>query len=169
MSGLKALKFFVEFVNKPDVVGAFLPSGVHLAEAMVDSARVAHSEMIVELGPGSGAITGSILRKLAPTATFFAMEINGEFVSIMKQRFPHVVVHHDSAANTQRYLEALGKKGCDSIVSGLPWAIFDEPLQDELLDAVWDVLLPGGTFSTYMYATSRLLPAGRRFCAKQCS
>ena len=60
----------------------------------------------------------------------------------------------------------LGKKGfdgCDVIVSGLPWTRFDDPLQDSILDATHDALRPGGKFVTFAYASSPLVPNGRKF------
>jgi phosphatidylethanolamine/phosphatidyl-N-methylethanolamine N-methyltransferase len=48
-------------------------------------------------------------------------------------------------------------------VSGLPWTRFDSALQDEILQATYDVLVPGGRFVTFAFATSPYLPSGRRF------
>jgi phospholipid N-methyltransferase len=55
---------------------------------------------------------------------------------------------------------------CDAIVSGLPWSIFEDGLQDDLLNAVHDALRPGGVFATYLYLQSLALPSGIRFRAK---
>ena len=160
---LYVLKFLKEFVAKPVTVGAIAPSSKHLARAVTEAAGVAESPVVVEFGPGTGAITEAILPALREDATFFGMEINEDFVAIMGDQFPEVTVHHDSAENTRAYLEKLGLDACDCIVSGLPWGTFSKDLQDSLLDTISDVLRPGGRFATYMYLQSTLLPTGQRF------
>jgi len=129
-------------------------------------AGVRTAETVVEFGPGSGAITRTLLEKLGPEATFFAIELNPDFVAVMKRRFPEVHVYEDSAANVHKYLKDLGRTSCECIVSGLPWAAFGEQLQDELLGATFDALAPGGRFATYTYIHSPRTPAGKRFKQK---
>ena len=63
-------------------------------------------------------------------------------------------------------LEETGLGAIDSIVCGLPWAVFDEELQDSLLNATLDSLKPGGQFATFAYLQGLLLPAGKRFKEK---
>ncbi|HOE67762.1 MAG TPA: methyltransferase domain-containing protein [Candidatus Hydrogenedentes bacterium] len=160
---MSALRFLQEFLARPADVGAFAPSGRDLALAVVNAAEVAHASVVVEFGPGTGAITQVILEHLTPGAKFFAIEINPNFAQMLKVRFPHVQVVHDSATNTQRHLQSLDEESCDCIVSGLPWAAFKGPLQDALLDAVSTCLRPGGHFATYMYLQSQCLPSAHRF------
>lgn len=164
--GVSSLRFLMQFITHPKSVGAIAASSGALADHVSDAAGVSGARAVVEFGPGTGVITEAILARLRPDATFFALEINDEFVKTMRERFPNVVVHKDSAANTRTYLEQSGHSSCDCIVSGLPWAAFEEELQDSLLDAIMDVLEPGGGFATYMYLWSIMLPAGRRFRRK---
>lgn len=161
-----SLRFLKEFITSPKAVGAVLPSSSRLASRVVEEARVGHASVVVEWGPGTGAITNAVLERLPHDATFFAMEISPEFVETMRVRFPQVTVHHDSAANTRRYLEQRELQSCDSVVSGLPWTSFDDALQDSLLDALVDVLRPGGLFVTYTYIMSPMMPGGRQFRRK---
>lgn len=166
MAPLHTLQFFKEFMVSPKHVGAVAPSSKYLAGRVVEMARVEEASIVVEWGPGTGAITQCVLEKLPSDAQFFAMEISEDFVRTLAARFPQVVVHPDSAANTRKYLERIGAQSCDSIVSGLPWASFNDALQDQLLDTLLDVLRPGGRFVTYTYIMSPLMPAGQKFRAK---
>jgi len=104
-----------------------------------------------------------IARKLRKDAQFFAIEISGEFVKAARERCPGVEVFHDSAVNVRKYLDQKGLAACDCIVSGLPFANFEDHLQDQLLDAVIGALKPGGVFATFTYFQSPYLPYGRRF------
>ena len=63
-------------------------------------------------------------------------------------------------------MDELGVTHCDAIVSGLPWASFPEELQDDILDAVLDVLKPGGTFATFAYLRGDKTELGQQFRRK---
>lgn len=158
-----ALRFFKEFIAKPGDVGSVIPSSRPLAEQVVASAKVCEAEVVVEFGPGTGAITEVIVPSLRPGARCLAMEINDDFVRLLRNRFPSISVHQDSAANTPTYLKELGVDHCDAIVSGLPWAFFGESLQDQLLNGAAASLRPGGMFATYTYITSYLMPSSVKF------
>ena len=159
-------RFFKQFMTHPKEVGAFAASSRFLADRVTEAAGVPEAEVVVEYGAGTGTITQVLRKKLRDEATFIALEINPDFVKILRRQLPEVDLIEGSAENTTEYLEARGKDKCDSIVSGLPWAAFEEELQDKLLDATLDALRPGGKFATYMYISSVVLPSGRRFRKK---
>ncbi|MBI4556841.1 MAG: methyltransferase domain-containing protein [Candidatus Hydrogenedentes bacterium] len=159
-------RFLKAFIESPIRTGAIAASSRELADIVSEMGGVREAKLVVEFGPGTGAITELILEKLARDATFFAMEINPEFVQAVRKRFPHLRVYHDSAVNTPKYLNELGFPCCDSVVSGLPWSSFSNQLQDDLLDATVAALRPGGKFATYMYLQSKLIPNGSKFRSK---
>jgi len=160
---VKTLTFLKEAVRANRSTGAIAPSSRHLAEKVTDLAGVPRADVIVEYGPGTGVFTETILRKKKPDARFIAMEVNETFVKATRERCPDATVIHDGAQNAARYLREMGCTHCDAIVSGLPWTNFDAALQDEILDATYDVLAPGGRFVTFAYVFSPVMPAGRRF------
>ncbi|MBX7257108.1 MAG: methyltransferase domain-containing protein [Candidatus Hydrogenedentes bacterium] len=150
----------------PQNVGAITPSSRHLGALVISAAKVPDASIVVEFGPGTGAITEVLVEEAKPGTTLLALEINEDFIELLKSRFPDLNVIHDSATETRKYLNDAGLPHCDAIVSGLPWTMFSEKLQDELLDAVLDSLRPGGIFATYMYLQSLVLPSGIRFRRK---
>jgi len=152
-----------EFVRKPMSVGAVAPSSWRLAELITDVAELGRAATVVEFGPGTGAFTEVILRKLQPGASFFAIEANETFAGLTRKRCPGVEVFHDSAASVRALLESRGHTSCDCIVSGLPFASFSSAQQDAILAAIVDVLEPGGRFVTFAYLNGTLWPAARRF------
>lgn len=158
--------FLRQFLRHPGKTGAVAPSSEGLAELIADSAGLAEASVIVEWGPGTGVFTEKILQKKRPDALFLAVEMNPEFVSATRTRCPGASIYHDSAANTLHYLERHGQRQCDCVICGLPWAAFDESLQDTLLDTLVAILRPGGRFLTFAYLQGLLLPAGRRFRRK---
>ncbi len=160
---MSTLSFLKEVFRANKSTGAIAPSGRQLADMVTEMAQVSKSKVIVEYGPGTGVFTEAILAKKREDAYFIALEVNEEFVKVTKDRFPQAHVYHDCAQNTRKYLEEAGYSGCDTIVSGLPWTRFDGALQDEILEATFDVLEPGGRFVTFAYAMSPYVPSGRKF------
>jgi phosphatidylethanolamine/phosphatidyl-N-methylethanolamine N-methyltransferase len=160
------IKFIRQFISSPKHTGAISPSSRFLARRMVDGLGIESAEVVVEAGPGTGVFTTEILPRLAEGADFHAIEMNPAMAKIFKKRHPSALLHLDSAVNIGSLLAEHGHNHTDVIVSGLPWAAFDESLQDELLDAMLGVLRPGGAFATFAYLQGLLLPAGKRFRAK---
>lgn len=143
--------------------GAIAPSSKQLADVVTELAELSEADVIVEYGPGTGVFTEAILQKKRKDAYFIALEVNPEFVKYTRKRCPGALVIEDSAQNALKHLRAAGYEHCDAIVSGLPWTRFDDALQDEILDATFEVLRPGGRFVTFAYATSPMVPSGKKF------
>jgi phospholipid N-methyltransferase len=162
---LSVLSFFQRYLAHPDEVGAIAPTSRAVAELVCDAAHVGDAKSVVELGPGDGAITGTVVKQLGPDAHFFAIEISPEFCEAMAIRFPEVKVYNDSAEHIGKYLAENDLAHCDAVVSGLPWASFPHELQVSLLDALYEAMAPGARFTTYTYLFSPYLKKGRRFRA----
>lgn len=160
-----AVSFLKEFVSKPQEIGAIVPSSPALARAMVDGVDWSRVRTVVEYGPGPGAITGAIL-PLTEGKDFFAVELNETYAERFRTNFPGVTLYQDSVANIVDICRAHGVDRIDCVLSGLPWANFSQRVQDELLDATFQVLAPDGQFVTFAYTHGLALPAGRRFRQK---
>jgi phosphatidylethanolamine/phosphatidyl-N-methylethanolamine N-methyltransferase len=157
------LTFMKEVIRDNKTTGAFGPSSRELAEAVTDLAQLKDAKVIVEYGSGDGVFTEAVLRKISSDAYFIAMEVSPTLVEATKKRCPTANVIHDGAQNALKYLKEAGHEQCDAIVSGLPWTRFDDNLQNEILEATYNVLAPGGRFVTFAYAMSPIFPSGRRF------
>lgn len=163
--------FLAEFIRRPNQIGAIAPSSKYLARRMLAGLALHEARVVIEYGPGTGAFTGYIRRRIGPNTRFFAIEINPECVRLVKTRHEGVTVHHGSVADVERFLadEGIdphgpdGQGSVDAIVSGLPWASFPEQLQRSILEPSRRVLKPGATLTTFGYHIGRLLPAGQRF------
>ena len=67
----------------------------------------------------------------------------------------------DSVTNVAELCQRESMEKVDAIICGLPWASFSESLQSEIMDAMLEVLAPGGQFATFAYWQGVVLPAGR--------
>jgi phospholipid N-methyltransferase len=155
--------FLKQFLLHPGKVGAVAPSSARLARLMVDCPAVETVRAVVEFGSGTGVFTERLHRKAPAGAVVFSIEINETFVAATRRKCPQALVYHDSATRVGHYLRQHGLEHCDCIVSGLPWGVFEEKLQRDLLDAVLGALRPGGELRTFAYLGGPWLPAGRRF------
>lgn len=154
---------FTKFLANPGKVGAFCASSRILAVEMTRHIGMEHAATVVELGPGTGAVTCEIIPRLTDRAKFIAVELDEDMAENLRHIFPRAVICCGCASNLPEILRQNGCSCADTVISGLPWAIFPEKLQDEILDAVLEALPPGGYFSTFAYIQGVMLPAGIRF------
>jgi phosphatidylethanolamine/phosphatidyl-N-methylethanolamine N-methyltransferase len=157
------LQFFSAFLRNPAIVGSLLPSSPALAREMVRSCNLQQAGTVVELGAGTGPFTREIARHIGPETLFLALELDERSVRSLRQEFPEAVVYHESAAMLPDCLARHDRKGADCILSGLPWGSLPANVADNILDAIFASLKPGGTFVTFSYVHSRMLPGIRRF------
>jgi phospholipid N-methyltransferase len=130
---------------------------------MVDGIDLGSADIVVEYGPGTGVFTEEILRNLKPDATYLGFEVNSSMARHLRARFPQITVYEDCAATVRRRLHDHQHGAVDVIISGLPWAIFPNELQDRILSESVEALADGGVFATFAYLQGLLLPAGQRF------
>ncbi len=156
-------RFLKEFITKPFVIGAIAPSSKILARKMVEGVDFASAKAIVEFGPGTGAFTDKIVKRLSPSCRYFAIELNPTMAELWRSRHPGRTLHLDSVKNVDTLCRREGIEQVDVIFSGLPWASFDDTLQEETLAASLRVLRPGGQLITFGYRVGTMLPKGRRF------
>lgn len=159
------VRFLSGFVRDPGAVGAVAPSSLTLARAMVDRMGLDAARVVVELGPGTGAFTATLLERVRPDARVIAVEINPSFAHDLRLRFPRLEVLNDSAVRLPELLSAAGVGPADCVLSGLPWALFPEALQTRVLGAVTLALAEGGRFATFAYLHAAWLGPGRRLRA----
>jgi len=158
-----SLRFVKAFLKSPGSVGALWPSSPFLARAMVAASGISRAESVLELGPGTGAFTGAILASLREGAVFAAVERDPSLARTMVGKFPRAKVIEGCATRLDEHLKAENLPRPDVILSGLPWAAFDEDLQKTILDQIRANLRHDGIFTTFAYYGPHRLRAGRRF------
>jgi len=160
------MRFFGAFARHPLMVGALLPSSPALAERVADHCDIRDGDLVVELGPGTGAITRFILPKLNGHNAFFALELDGSSVQAMRERFPRVSVYHDSAEKLCDYLARHGRERADCIISALPWGNMGARKRNRILDAVFSGLRPGGVFVSIGCLHASCFPGARGYVSR---
>ena len=159
---LEAGKFFREYRRHGRSTGSLLPSSRFLAKALVSELRRPRPPArILEVGPGTGSVTQQIIRHLLPGDRLDAVEINGQFVALLRRRLEQEWAFRCRPGQVQiieAAVEDLPGEGLyDYIVSGLPLNNFPVAQIREIFKAYNRLLKPGGTLTYYEYVFIRQL------------
>jgi phospholipid N-methyltransferase len=131
------LRFLRAFAQRPFATGAIAPSSRHLAAEMLSGMRLRDAQTVVEIGPGTGAMTRAIVEAIGPGTLLLAVELNPDFAAHLQATLPaRVKVVNGSGEHLDEYLRRCGREAADCVVCGLPWANFGRDLQQRLLDGV---------------------------------
>jgi len=155
----RALRLFSQFLRSPRSIGTVVPSSKRLAKHMIRPIDFAKPSVIVEFGPGTGAITSEIAKRLQPHSRYIGVELNKKLFNDMQARFPELQFVNRSATDILDILKSLKIEKADAVISGIPWASLPAVIQSDILDGAVKCLRPGGVFVTYAYLPGLLLPA----------
>src|SRR6202171_4930591 len=93
------VRFLRSWIEKPLHMGAVMPSGKLLARTMAQYVDVDSSGPVVELGPGTGAITSALIAQSVDEKRLLLAEDNPGLCSLLRDRYPHAkVVQGDAYA-----------------------------------------------------------------------
>ncbi len=155
----RGLLFAANFLKHPLTVGTFVESSPALVRRLLDGVAWQGCRTVVELGPGTGAVTRALLARLPAEARLLAVETNADFVAALRRtiRDPRLTVVHGSAADLRAHLRAHGLGRVDAAISGIPFSTMPEALRGAVLDAVRDALSADGRLLVYQHS-NRVLP-----------
>jgi phospholipid N-methyltransferase len=162
------LAFFRQFRETFCTTGAVAPSSRFLAKALTEPlSKRTGPVRVLEVGPGTGAVTRHVVRQLDDGDRFDLVELNERFVEILNLRFEthpeYRRVAKCSAVHQMPLQEFRSPEPYDFIVSGLPLNNFPVPLVEEIFGAFFSLLRPGGVLSYFEYMYVRPM---RRLVAK---
>jgi len=162
------VEFFRQFRTQFHTTGAIAPSSRHLARTMTRHIAAPRGPArILEVGPGTGAVTRRILRLLRPEDRFDLVEVNESFADLLRQRFQSDPAFHCAAGQAQVHVCGIesfkSDVDYDYIVSGLPFNNFSPAFVEQVMEALIGLLAAGGILSyfEYMYVRPVRLRVGR--------
>ena len=145
------LAFLKGFLARPWKVASPIPSGRKLARRIAAQIDPQADGLVLELGPGTGAVTRAIRERGIAEEDLVLIESDRGFVRLLRAEFPHArVIHGDAFA----FAELLGSDACGlrGIVSGLPVIGETAERKCRFLDAALDALAPGRPFVQFSYS-----------------
>jgi phospholipid N-methyltransferase len=156
--------FFREFVRNFHTTGAILPSGRWLAAALARYVgRSCCPQRILEVGPGTGAVTRRIIAAMGPDDRLDLVELNDQFVRHLRDCFRGDPRFQTVAPRAQvlhcRVEQLPAEPTYDVIISGLPLNNFSAALVQQILTCLTSLLKPDGTLSFFQYIAIRRVRA----------
>ena len=146
---MSVLSFFLAWLTDPRRVGAIVPSSAALADAITADLTPA-SAPVIELGPGTGVFTRSIIARGVPQARLALIESGAEFVDGLQREFPQACVHQMDATRL-KHVELFGGERAGAVVSGIPLLLMPVKSVIALLDASFERLRSDGAFYQFTY------------------
>jgi phosphatidylethanolamine/phosphatidyl-N-methylethanolamine N-methyltransferase len=163
-------RFFGEFRHAYFTTGSILPSSRALGRALASEFTKRQKPCrILEVGPGTGAVTVEILRRLGSDDRFDIVEINERFVAHLEKRFEEEPLFRERR-NQARLIHAPlqdvpGAGVYDFMISGLPLNNFPLALVRDIFKSYQRLLRPGGVLTYFEYLGIRRIKSvlvGRR-------
>jgi len=158
-SGGGEVAFFLKrWLANPLRIGAIAPSAPALARRMARQTRVRDGEVVVELGPGTGAVTRALIAAGVPEERLILIERDPEMHAFLAQRFPgaHLILGDAAALDRALPPEWIGR--VSTVVSSLPLVSLPNRVRDDIVRAAFTVLSPEGSFVQYTYGPFSPLP-----------
>jgi len=146
------MRFLRNWAEHPLRTGAVAPSGKSLARLMASFVEPEHGGPIVELGPGTGAMTRAMLDRGVDEHRLVLIEYSADFCELLRKRFPRASVVHGDAYAMGDALADFDEGSLASVVSSLPLFTQPVPLREKLLDDAMRLVAPGAPFIQFSYA-----------------
>jgi phosphatidylethanolamine/phosphatidyl-N-methylethanolamine N-methyltransferase len=154
--------FLQEWFANPQRTGSVAPSSPQLAAAMAQWLPSDPESFVLELGPGTGAITEMLLKRGLREDRLVAIEHNPKLARLLREKFPRAHIITGDAWQMDELLrgrrEPIGSVG--AVISSLPLLNFSEEQAEALAQKIRAVLEPQGNWVQFTYRIHKLRPRG---------
>lgn len=148
------VRFLRTWASRPLTTGAVAASGRALARAMAEPIDPSWDGPVVELGPGTGAVTAALLERGIAPERLIAIEFNPDFAKHLQSRYPGIHVIRGDAYDLAATLGRAGIKSAAAMVSSLPLLTKPPLIRRALVEAATGLLPPGRPLVQFSYAFS---------------
>jgi phosphatidylethanolamine/phosphatidyl-N-methylethanolamine N-methyltransferase len=152
------VRFLRSWIEKPLHMGAVMPSSKLLARTMAQYVDVESTGPVVELGPGTGAITNALIARGVDQKRLVLVEYNPGFCALLRDRYPQAQVIQGDAYRLRDSLREVLGSPASAVVSGLP--LVTKPMQTRLrlIRDAFLALAPGAPFVQFTYSVAPPIP-----------
>jgi phosphatidylethanolamine/phosphatidyl-N-methylethanolamine N-methyltransferase len=153
--------FLKRWLRRPLAMGAVIPSGRSLGEALARATLAAgagRDGRIVELGAGTGQVTRALLAAGIPAERLVLIERDPELASFLRRHFAGPLILEGDA---QRLPQLLGTAGIDriaAVVSSLPLLSLPAEVVNGIVRGVFEALPRGAAMVQFTYGLSPPVP-----------
>lgn len=149
--------FLRQFQREVGSIGALLPTSRHAARAMAsECTRRAGPKTILEVGPGTGAITAAIVEGMGPEDRLVLCELNADFIAFLRRRFetePAFRRVRDQVTLLEMDVTRLDRgQRFDCIISAVPFNNLPPEVVEAIFECYREILKLDGVLTYIEYA-----------------
>ncbi len=160
-------RFLKSLVAAPRLTGAVAPSGPALARAMATAIGSPSHGLVVELGPGTGPVTRSLIEAGVVSERLVLVEYDAAFCRLLGQRFAPAAIVQGDAYDLPHTLASFAGQPIAAVVSSLPLLNQPPPRRTKLIGDAFALMGPSGIFVQFTYGLRSPIP--REACANRYS
>ena len=145
--------FLREWIVNPQRTGAVAPSSPQLGAAMARWLPRNPESFVLELGPGTGAVTDALLKYGLREDRLVGIEKNPTMAKILRKRFRQANIITGDAWDLDKLLAELPLpvESVGAVISSLPLLNFPKEEADSLARKIRQILEPRGRWVQYSY------------------
>ena len=151
-------RFLKALIVEPRLTGAVAPSGRALARAMAAAAGPPPHGLIVELGPGTGPVTRSLIETGVARERLALVEYDPGFCRLLRERFAPAMIIQGDAYDLPRTLAELAGQSIGAVVSSLPLLNQPPERREKLIGDAFALMGPSGLFVQFTYGLQSPIP-----------
>ena len=152
------VRFLRSWIEKPLHMGAVMPSSKLLARTMAQYVDVDSKGPVIELGPGTGAITNALIEHGVDQKRLVLVEYNPGFCALLRDRYPQAKVVQGDAYALRASLGEVLNAPASAVVSGLPLVTKPMLTRLKLIRDAFVALAPGAPFVQFTYSVAPPIP-----------
>lgn len=152
------VRFLRSWIEKPLHMGAVMPSGKLLARTMAGYVDTHSDAPVIELGPGTGAITNALIERGVDQKRLILIEYNPSFCALLRDRYPHARIVQGDAYTLRASLWDVMTSPASAVVSGLPLVTKPMRTRLKLIRDAFAALSPGAPFIQFTYSVTPPIP-----------
>jgi phosphatidylethanolamine/phosphatidyl-N-methylethanolamine N-methyltransferase len=152
------VRFLRSWIEKPLHMGAVMPSGRVLARTMAQYVDIDSDAPVIELGPGTGAITNALIAHGVDQKRLVLVEYNPGFCALLRDRYPQATVVQADAYALRDSLWNVLSAPASAVVSGLPLVTKPMLTRLKLIRDAFVAMVPGSPFVQFTYSVAPPIP-----------
>jgi phosphatidylethanolamine/phosphatidyl-N-methylethanolamine N-methyltransferase len=152
------VRFLRSWIEKPLHMGAVMPSGRVLARTMAQYVDIDSKGPVIELGPGTGAITNALIAHGVDQKRLVLVEYNPGFCVLLRDRYPQATVVQGDAYALRDSLWNVLSAPASAVVSGLPLVTKPMLIRLKLIRDAFVAMSPGSPFVQFTYSVAPPIP-----------
>jgi phospholipid N-methyltransferase len=147
--------FYRQLLKSAKHTGAIAPSSPFLARKICSVADIPQAKTILELGPGTGAITKELLKYVNAPHNLFTVEINPEFITHLQKKYPQITHLNADIKSLGAICKKYAIPQADIIVSGIPFTDFNKEECNIMFREISEAMHSESKFILFTYSPIR--------------